>query len=194
MRGHDAKVSIGDTRSSQSSHIHAMSEPGRSSAKIPSSDRSDAGAHARISKREAKVASAKTEAPSETSHNSKTIEAPTPPGMEDLKWSQRTPADCAESKAEANVRPKSKESHESRRPDRPVERSNWSWPPIPGSVIVEPATIVIRRPAPGFVRDPGPSVVGFPDPATGLIGSPIARLLVRRPSVAIARHISPATV
>src|SRR5947209_292073 len=70
--------------------------------------------------------------------------------------------------------------------------------PAPATVVIDPATIMIRSPTPGLVADPRPPVRRAPCPATVTVRSPLVIIIddghVRSPYPAVVVHINPVTV
>src|ERR1035438_4879564 len=123
-----------------------------------------------------------------------TVESPAPPWVKDFIRRQRTPADVAEAKAnaEANSTAEAEEADQGRRPIvRHAEYARVPQPAETGSI--EPAAIVIRGPAPGIGADPGPAIIIQPLPLPGLIRRPTGRDL-RLPDVAVIGCVDPVPV
>src|ERR1035438_1132226 len=118
-----------------------------------------------------------------------------PPRVEKVTRANREPANRSPAEADAKSAAESEERHIGRRPQRTVIRVpvHRSRPPSPGSVVLEPAAIVIRSPAPGLIGDPRPSPVRFPDPVARAIRSPVSTL-IRKPRRTIIGNVLPGAV
>ena len=118
------------------------------------------------------------------------IEAPTIPGIEALKGSQRHPAPVP--KADANVdAAKAKPSHHRRTPPSAVVPRPRV--PAPIAALVEPTAVMEGCPAELVVAHPTPAVVIEPDPTALAIRGP-AGGHARLPNTAIGGRVHPRPV
>src|ERR1035438_7407543 len=117
------------------------------------------------------------------------IVAASPPGVEDLKRRERTPAHVAE--AESDTEAAASVAEEADQRGRPVvARGHQAGVPAPSDAIMEPPAVVVGSPAPRVVADPSPTIPIFPNPAAGLVRSPVGAH-GGTPHVAVFRHAGP---